>query len=92
MVLVYYEHCKVVQCALNCHLGIIYRHMLFVWLACGILKSVECCMVCEQGRKNVTKSEGASKTSTLSRAKTNPSRKHFYADLCHPRLGESFSV
>ena len=46
----------------------------------------------KQGRRNFTKSEGASKTSTSSPAKTNPSRKHFYADLCLPRLGESFSV
>ena len=45
-----------------------------------------------QGRRNVTKSEGVSKTSTSSRAKTNPSRKHLYADLCRPRLDESFSV
>ena len=45
-----------------------------------------------QERRNVTKSEGASKTSSSSRAKTNSSRKHFYADLQPPRLGESFSV
>ena len=45
-----------------------------------------------QGRRNVTKSEGASETSILSRAKINPSTIHFNVDLCSPRPGRSFSV
>ena len=45
-----------------------------------------------QGRRNVTQSEGASKTSIPSRVKTNLSTMDFYADLCFPRPGESFSV
>ena len=46
----------------------------------------------EQGCRNVTKSEGASETSISSRVKTNLSMMNFYADLCFPRPGESFSV
>ena len=43
-----------------------------------------------QGRRNVTKSEGASETSISPQAKTNPSTKYFYTDLCSPCPGESF--
>ena len=46
----------------------------------------------EQGRRNVIQSEGASETSISSRVKTNLSTMNFYADLCLPRPGESFSV
>ena len=45
-----------------------------------------------QGYRNVTKSEEASETSISSRAKTNPSRKYFFADMYRPRPDESFSV
>ena len=45
-----------------------------------------------QGRRNVIQSEGASETSILSRVKTNLSTMDFYAYLCFPRPGESFSV
>ena len=48
----------------------------------------------KQGSRNVTKSEGAtaSETSISPRAKTNPSTIYFYADLCLPCPGESFSA
>ena len=45
-----------------------------------------------RGGKNVTRSEGASETSISSRVKTNLSTIDFYADVCFPRPGESFSV
>ena len=46
----------------------------------------------KQGRRNVTQSEGFSETSISSRVKTTLSAMDFYADLCFPRPGESFSV
>ena len=45
-----------------------------------------------QERRNVTQSEGASETSVSSGVKTNLSTMDFYADLCFPRPGESFSI
>ena len=45
-----------------------------------------------KGVWNVTQSEGTSETSISSRLKTNLSTMDFYADLCLPRLSESFSV
>ena len=44
------------------------------------------------GTSPKVRAEGASETSTSSRVKTNLSTMDFYADLCFPRPGESFSV
>ena len=77
----------------RCTYGIPMLKILMKYILREVVHLCKCAVLPRlQGRRNATQSEGVSETSISSRVKTNLSTMGFYADLCFPRPGKSFSV